>query len=202
MKIDKYPPIKFRVLYKLENAFILFVIPFFLIMIYTFYTIKGFYEFKNTTSKKLLIGQMKIAWFNTPGGAKVGGISAVGNMIIGQNLNSKELAVSIGSTVKENGVKQFKYFDYKYDNVEIGDTIPVWYSSNLDFVEIIPQGGLKGLIEYKKQQKIDAVIFAVNLFLVAFLPYLVFRMLRKYYQKKYKITDEEYKQYVKIAYKK
>ena len=75
-------------------------------------------------------------------------------------------------------------YDSKYENVQWGDTIPVWYSPTLDRAELVFPNGINGLIEFEKQDFIRQLKTASKISTFFFFFYFLSRGLRKYYQKK------------------
>lgn len=195
-------PFKFRLFYKLERILLLFVIPFSLMFIVALYAARNYYEIETTLiEKRVQLGRMKVTDFNFPG--RKGGYTLAIGYIIGQRNKCKNcISVAIGNTNDFISEHKSSYFDPKYENIQMGDTIPVWHSTNSDFVEIVVPNGMNGLIQYRKKGKVKAIIFTLILFLIVFIPFVISRIMRKYLQKRYQISEETYQEYRKTAFKK
>lgn len=197
---SKYPKI-FRFFYKSEMTFIFPTLFFIMIGIFYLYNkISFYYDFKNKYLEEIRLEKMKV--ISEGGGSRVGYSYAQG-YVIGQNSKCKDcVSVAISSTSIFMNKQETYYFDPKYENIEIGDTISIWYTSKFDYAQIVVPNSKEGLVSFERKKLVNGIYFLIKLFLVVFIPYIVSRKLRKYYQKKYGITAEDYKQYVKIAYKK
>lgn len=195
-------PFFFRFLYKSEVTLGLIVIGFTCIFIYgIFYNGILYYDFKTDYSKRLILGKMKVTYYKGSS-ARSSGRWLSGNIIGNNNpLNCKDcIQIDIGSS--STNYKGSEYYDEKYANTKVGDTVLVWYTDDFKYKQIVPQKSSEDLMKFEYYSFENFIESVVYFYLFFFIPFIISRLARKYYQKKYGITAEEYSQYVKIAYKK
>lgn len=128
---------------------------------------------------------------------------SLGGYIIGNNspLNCND-CIQIGIGSSSTNYKGSEYYDDKYINKYVGDTVLVWYTNDFKYKQIVPLKTKNDLLEFEFFIRKKGIKTLININLFIIILFFIFRFFRKYYQKKYNITTEEYKQYVKIAYKK
>ena len=189
-------PLVFRFSYKSEVMLGLISIAFCCIFVFgTYYDLSQYYDFKTDYSNRLILGKLKVTY------VKGASAKSSGRGLFGFIIGNKSVK-NCNDCIKINTGRSGRYYDNKYENISEGDTVPIWFTSDFEYQQIVPKRTREDLLEYEHRDIRGSLIFGMKgcmLFLVAF---LFARFSRKYLQKKYKISDEEYREYKKIAYDK
>ena len=168
---------RFKVAKKLEETFGLISFPLLLLLLWG--SLKNYLGYRRFIKHSDTYSLSKMKVTSARDGGYKGGLSSIRGYILNNNVDSLNI---LGIVIKDQHSSE--YFDPKYENVNRGDTVSVWYSSQLNRIGLVFPGGINGLIRFETLELKNQSGLAIKMLMFPFSIYFLSRRLRKYYQKK------------------